>query len=419
MHNKMVNVDTAPNKRRFPSVYAGTTAPLKKTLDHHHNVTVSTFSLNDTNDEIQYYTKTASILFDYFAMTNGDEQVSTDTDSNKEQNNDIVISKTSMLQDKPHSIIKYFMNNHVDRIEDEDDDDDDDDEYMQHQIKHENEVDIFREVDMDRVLSSTKGDSPLNFTKEDRASLLEKYMCRTTTSYVKNASILQSTATSKLDELTLNMCSYCGCADRTVVMNDGFVMCNVCATVEYVIVDHERPSYKEPPKEISYFAYKRINHLNEWLNQVQGKETTDIPEELYDKIFIEIKKRKITNMADITHTQLRSIIRKLGQNKYFEHSSHIMYRLNGILVPQLSPELEEKIRSMFKQIQVPFLKHSPPNRKNFLSYSYSIHKMLQLLDEDEYLPFFPLLKSREKLQVQDRIWKKICQENGWQFVKSI
>jgi hypothetical protein len=28
-------------------------------------------------------------------------------------------------------------------------------------------------------------------------------------------------------------------------------------------------------KEISYFAYKRINHFQEWISQIQGKETTD------------------------------------------------------------------------------------------------------------------------------------------------
>ena len=80
---------------------------------------------------------------------------------------------------------------------------------------------------------------------------------------------------------------------------------------------------------------------------------------------------------------------------------------------------EEKLRTMFKEIQTPFMKHCPKDRKNFLSYSYVLHKFVELLGLDEFLPCFPLLKSREKLLQQDRIWKQICQELKWEFIKSI
>ena len=74
---------------------------------------------------------------------------------------------------------------------------------------------------------------------------------------------------------------------------------------------------------------------------------------------------------------------------------------------------------MLKVIQSPFIKHCPKDRKNFLSYSYVLHKFIQLLGLDEYLVNFPLLKSREKLYQQDKIWKMICQELNWEFIKSI
>lgn len=155
------------------------------------------------------------------------------------------------------------------------------------------------------------------------------------------------------------------------------------------------------------------------LNQIQGKETTDIPDDVYDKLLFEIKKQKITNMADLSQAKIRDILKKLKINKYYEHIPHIMNRLNGLPMPHLLPELEDKLRNMFKQIQTPFLKHSPTTRKNFLSYSYVLHKFIQLLEKDEYLSNFPLLKSREKLFAQDQIWEKICKELGWQFIPSI
>jgi hypothetical protein len=41
------------------------------------------------------------------------------------------------------------------------------------------------------------------------------------------------------------------------------------------------------------------------------------------------------------------------------------------------------------------------------------------LELDEFLPCFPLLKSREKLYMQDKIWQCICEDMGWEFIKSI
>ena len=60
-------------------------------------------------------------------------------------------------------------------------------------------------------------------------------------------------------------------------------------TPQKAIIDSNKPSYKNPPNEVAYFSYKRINHFNEWLAQFQAKESTDIPSDVYDKIILEIK----------------------------------------------------------------------------------------------------------------------------------
>lgn len=88
-------------------------------------------------------------------------------------------------------------------------------------------------------------------TEEDRASLLDRYMEQIDPNYVK--SVKQSCDT----------CPNCDSINRTVFVNDGLSYCNDCFTIETIIIDHEKPSYKDPPKEISYFCYKRINHLSE------------------------------------------------------------------------------------------------------------------------------------------------------------
>ena len=85
----------------------------------------------------------------------------------------------------------------------------------------------------------------------------------------------------------------------------------------------------------------------------------------------------------------------------------------------MSVDVENKLRRMFKEIQEPFMEVCPKDRKNFMSYSYVLHKMCELLELDQFLSCFPLLKSRQKLHGQDIIWKKICYILRWEFIPSI
>ena len=200
---------------------------------------------------------------------------------------------------------------------------------------------------------------------------------------------------------------------------DGIVLCSDCGFQEWLLVEQNRPVLRQHQKEASHYSYKRINHFNEWVCQSQGKETTEIPEEVFERIVQEIQKEKITDTRKITYDKMHEILKRLKYNKFYEHIYYLLNRINGVATPHFPAELEEKLRNMFKEIQTPFVRHCPKERKNFLSYSYVLYKFLELLDKDEYLPFFPLLKSREKLHSQDQIWRKICQDLSWQFLSSI
>ena len=201
--------------------------------------------------------------------------------------------------------------------------------------------------------------------------------------------------------------------------NTGQLICPKCGIMENIIVDSDKPSFKEPPKEMTSFCYKRINHLNEFLAQFQAKETTDIPEDVYNEILMEIRKERITNMALITPDKMRILLKKIKKNDYYEHIPYIINQLNGLPAPVIAPEIEEIIRGMFKAIQIPFEVYCPNKRKNFLSYNYVMYKFFELLELDEYLDCFQLLKSRTKLHQQDEIWKNICKDLNWEFIKSL
>ena len=88
---------------------------------------------------------------------------------------------------------------------------------------------------------------------------------------------------------------------------DSLLICEKCGYTDNIIINSEKVSYKDPPRESSYFAYKRINHFNEWLAQFQAKETTDIPEEVYKGILKELKKNKFLDIQDISYKNMREI----------------------------------------------------------------------------------------------------------------
>jgi hypothetical protein len=241
----------------------------------------------------------------------------------------------------------------------------------------------------------------------DKSSLVDKYMSIINKKYVRN-----------VEEEDIEICKNCK-NQMTCLQHDAIIICNICGYQELLLVEQNRPILKQNTKDTSHFSYKRINHFREWCNQVQGKESTDIPDEIFEKILTEIKKEKIMDTKTITYNKMRDILKRLRINKYYEHINYIINRINGIPTPQFSQELEDKLCNMFRNIQAPFLKHCPKDRKNFLSYSYVLYKFFQILGLNEYLKYFPLLKSREKLYVQDQIWKKICLELNYEIIPSL
>lgn len=195
-------------------------------------------------------------------------------------------------------------------------------------------------------------------------------------------------------------------------------VCGECGTMEYVLCEEVGFKEEQEMEKSIVYSYKRENHFNEWISQFQAKESTSVPDEVIDKLRSEFKKQKVKELSEVTHEKVKGLLKKLNFAKYYEHVPYITTIISGITPPTMPQQTEDKLRLLFHKIQAPFEKHKPANRKNFLSYSYVLYKMCQLLDLDEYLPCFPLLKSRDKLYIQDQIWEKICKELQWEFIKT-
>ena len=350
-------------------------------------------------DEIEYYKNTSYILFQYYETVEKQASI-----NNVLMGSENIIKSSSELPIKQIKTIKSDtkkkkLNNSMNTIN------------VLDALNNINDIKNTSNISENVDIAKNNYDNSLNIQEnninEDKSSLVDKYMSIINKKHVRN-----------VEEENIEMCKQCK-IQMTCLQHDAIIICNNCGYQELLLVEQNRPILKQNTKDTSHFCYKRINHFREWCNQVQGKESTDIPDEIFEKILAEIKKEKILDLKKITYTKMRDILKRLRINKYYEHINYIINRINGIPTPQFSPELEEKLCSMFRSIQAPFLKHCPKDRKNFLSYSYVLYKFFQILGLNEYLRYFPLLKSREKLYVQDQIWKKICIDLNYEIIPSL
>ncbi len=178
-------------------------------------------SINTTEDPNLYYLNTGHILFQYYNMCN--ESVS-NLNIEKNQN----ITENDPLS---KSILDFFKKKNTNNQEG----------VNQNIVNQNNEV-----------LPNLKSKKTLT-----KSEMMDKYMNYVDTRFISD----------KNKEEDIEICRKCN-AQKYFINAEGLIVCQKCGEQEYVLIDCDKPSYKEPPKEIAYFAYKRINHFKSWSGTV-------------------------------------------------------------------------------------------------------------------------------------------------------
>jgi hypothetical protein len=331
-------------------------------------------NIENYNDEIDYFIKTHDILINYF-----------DDDIEKDMKNVDFLDQCSK-KSKP--------------------------------FKKSKKEEPFHTANIISILSNSKMESNIISDNQVLNSSILKQTSNKATLLNDYLSVIGKSNNNETYIQHSKKCQRCN-IEKDYIQSDGVIVCSNCGETEYVICESDILNYKEHLHDKPAYPYKRVNHFVECLSQFQAKESTDIPVSVFEQIMMEIKKNKIINLKDMSMLKLKTILKKLRLNQYYEHIPYILSRITGNPAPSISRETEDKLKTMFRETQPFFKKYCPKNRVNFLSYSYVLHKLCELLELDEYAKCFPLLKSREKLRLQDDIWKQICKELKWEFYPSI
>ena len=217
----------------------------------------------------------------------------------------------------------------------------------------------------------------------------------------------------RLNQESINRNIYCNNCniEKILEISTSSYVCHCCGDSELIIFD-ENKQIKD------YSPYRRLNHFREWLNQFQAKQSPDIPEQVFIDIVKEINKNRMTDLSKLNKKNLKIILKKLGYNIYYEHIAYIINKLSNLPPPKITRDMEKLFISMFFKIQEPWEMYKQPCRKNFLSYSYVLHKFCELLELDHLVEFFTLHKDSDKIMENDIIWEKICKYLKWEYISS-
>lgn len=198
------------------------------------------------------------------------------------------------------------------------------------------------------------------------------------------------------------------CPSRSIM---SCAQCGYCVT--YMDATSSSTSFEEIV-EYSQYSYKRVNHYLMWLNLVQGKEAHRVPNDTLQSVMHDAYHRQgVRCSKDITQKRVRDSLRHLKLRKSYDHVAQIAGRLSGIRPPRISRGTEEELKNMFLQMQPAFQRHAPKTRTNFLSYSYVLYRCFQILGLTHMLTGLTLLKSRDKLEANDAIFRKMSEDLGW------
>jgi hypothetical protein len=252
-------------------------------------------------------------------------------------------------------------------------------------------------------LCTKKEKEKKNITNEkvtNKAKLFEKYCHR-----IEGIRTVHDDGSNRI-----KYCNECT-IEKIFDMTESAYICPCCGDSEMIILDEER-QIKD------YSPYRRLNHFREWLNQFQAKQSPDIPEQVFIDIVKELNKNRITDLSILNKKNMKVILKKLDYNIYYEHVAYIINKLNNLPPPKITRDMEKIFISMFIKIQDPWETYKQDGRKNFLSYSYVLHKFCELLELDHLLDCFALHKDPDKIMENDNIWAKICKVLNWEYISS-
>lgn len=228
-------------------------------LDEKDNFETKISELENNTKKQEYFMEVGDLLFQYY-----------DDEKNREisKSNSSQITKKSK---KKNSILNYFARKREEQKRKK--------EEAESKIKQENQL-INNSNDSVLISNNSTNDSTNNsdnITDDPNIKINEernREMFKGNMRYIgKNNVITKYMRTVDPDYVVPleydeqhDYCQDCKCYMKTI-HSEGVMRCEQCGYQEKILIDSDKPSYKDPPRELSYYNYQRVNHLIELITK--------------------------------------------------------------------------------------------------------------------------------------------------------
>jgi hypothetical protein len=193
--------------------------------------------------------------------------------------------------------------------------------------------------------------------------------------------------------------------------------CKNCGHIEkmYGVVFEDDQFFYQEGQRTKHGKYDPIKHAKFWLDRIQGKETTDIPESVINDVKRCIKRDQLW-IHNVTCEVVRNYLKQTKNTKYNNHVVLIRKMITGLEPSQLT---EHEIRLTYRYFGISTQKFNQlkgDSKKNNCPYHpFFIYKIIEqilkknkdLIRRQNILSCIHL-QSRDTLIENDKIWFEIC-----------
>jgi len=224
-----------------------------------------------------------------------------------------------------------------------------------------------------------------------------------------------STVQKTIREVSYEMC-VCG-SSMTIDANSSMLICTHCGLSKelYGTVFEDDQFYYQEGQRTKHGTYDPSKHCRFWVERIQARETTEIPELIINSVKKCILRDKIKNKNQVTCALIRKYLRQTRNSKYNEHVPLIRKIITGITPPQLTDYEMQLIHIYFDKVIHIFDEIKPPQKTNCPYHPYFIYKIIeQIMSTNRDLSRKAKilscihLQSRSTLVTNDSLWCLIC-----------
>lgn len=219
----------------------------------------------------------------------------------------------------------------------------------------------------------------------------------------------------RYDDKTSDVCKFCNIVYE-IEEDTSHYICGSCGYIEKMhgaVFEDEQFFYQEGQRT-KHCKYDPSKHCKFWVDRIQAKENTEIPEQVIQDIKKCMRRDKLW-IDNLNCETIRKYLKQLKQTTFNIHVPLIKKIITGVEPPQFTDYETKLIFLYFGMVTQIFNKIKPSNKSNSLYLPYFIYKIVEHIlqksnpsRKTEILSCIHL-QSRETLIENDKLWFSICE----------